>query len=107
MKMPLENLQALVRCPVCNKKYRQTKMVVLAEEEKRTTLHLICDECGASTIVFISLGQFGVVSLGMLTDLEQGEAKRVFQGEAVNSDHVIEAHQFLKDYSGGVEAFLQ
>ena len=82
-------------------------MVVLAEEEKRTTLHLICDECGAATIVFVSLGQFGVVSLGMLTDLEQGEAKRVFQGEAVTSDHVIEAHQFLKNYEGGVEALLQ
>jgi len=106
MKMPLENLQAIIRCPVCNKKYRPAKMLVLDEDEKRTTLHLSCTDCGASSMVFVSLGQFGVVSLGILTDLEQSEARRVFFGQAVSSDQVIEAHQFLKQYEGGVEALI-
>lgn len=106
MKMPLENLQPLIRCPVCNKKYEPAKMIVLDEDAKRTTLHLTCDDCGASTLVFVSMGQFGVVSLGMLTDLEQNEARKVFQGEAISSDQVIEVHQFLKNYHGGVEALL-
>lgn len=106
MKMPLENIQPLIRCPVCNKKYRSAKMMVLDEDDRRTTLHLACDGCGASTIVLVSMGQFGVVSLGVLTDLERGEARRVFQGEAVSSDQVLEAHQFLKDYQGGIEALV-
>lgn|SRR3989344_4884820 len=107
MKLPLENIQSLMRCPVCNKKYRTTKMLVIDEDDKRTTLHMTCEGCGASTLVFVSLGQFGVVTLGTLTDLEQSEARRVFQGEAVSTDNVIEAHQFLKNYTGGVEAFIQ
>lgn len=82
-------------------------MTVLDEDEKRTTLHLTCDDCGASTLVFVSIGQLGVVSLGMLTDLEQSEAKKVFQGEAISADNVIEVHQFLKRYNGGVEALIQ
>ncbi|MFZ3031658.1 MAG: hypothetical protein WA082_01360 [Candidatus Moraniibacteriota bacterium] len=107
MKLPLENIQSLMRCPVCNKKYRTTKMLVIDEDDKRTTLHMTCEGCGASTLVFVSLGQFGVVTLGTLTDLEQSEARKVFQGEAVSTDNVIEAHQFLKNYTGGVEAFIQ
>lgn len=105
MKMPLENLQSIIRCPVCNKKYRPTKMLVLDEDEKRTTLHLSCVDCGASSMVFVSMGQLGVVSLGILTDLEQSEARRVFLGETVSSDQVIEVHQFLKEQSG-VEALI-
>jgi transcription elongation factor Elf1 len=106
MKMPLENLQSLIRCPVCNKKYRPTKILVLDEDDKRTTLHLTCEGCGASSMVFVSMGQFGVVSLGLLTDLKQSEARAVFHGEAISADQVIEAHQFLKHYNGGVEALI-
>lgn len=82
-------------------------MLVIDEDDKRTTLHMTCEGCGASTLVFVSLGQFGVVTLGTLTDLEQSEARTVFQGEAVSTDNVIQAHQFLKNYTGGVEAFIQ
>ncbi|MBI2439065.1 MAG: hypothetical protein HYV45_00450 [Candidatus Moranbacteria bacterium] len=106
MKMALENIQSLIRCPVCNKKYRSMKMLVLDEDDKKTTLHLSCEGCKASSIVFVSMGQFGVVSLGFLTDLKQSEAKTVFSEEVVSTDQVIEAHQFLKQYTGGVEAFL-
>ena len=82
------------------------KMLVIDEDDKRTTLHMTCEGCSASTIVFVSLGQFGVVTLGTLTDLEQGEARRVFQGEAVSTNDVLEAHQFLKNYDGGIEALI-
>lgn len=107
MKLPLENIQSLIRCPVCNKKYRSMKMLVIDEDDKRTTLHMTCDGCSAATIVFVSLGQFGVVTVGTLTDLEQSEARQVFSGEVVSTNHVIEMHQFLKNYKGGVEALIQ
>ncbi len=82
------------------------KMLVIDEDDKRTTLHMTCEGCSASTIVFVSLGQFGVVTVGTLTDLEQSEARQVFSGEAVSSDNVIQVHQFLKHYEGGVEALI-
>lgn len=106
MKMPLENIQPLMRCPVCNKKYRPVKMLILDEDDKRTMFHLTCESCRVSTLVSVSLGQLGAMSVGVLTDLDQSEARTVFQGEAISSDQVIEVHQFLKNYSGGVEALI-
>ena len=81
-------------------------MVVVDEDDKRTTLHMTCESCGASSMIFVSLGQFGAISLGVLTDLEQSEAKRIYQSEAISTDQVIEVHQFLKQYDGGIEALI-
>lgn len=104
--MPIENLRAMVRCPVCDKKYRTAKILVLDESDKKTTLHLTCVNCGAASMLFVSLGQFGVVSLGLLTDLKHSEARTVLYGEMVSTDNVIEAHQFLKNYTGSIEALI-
>jgi transcription elongation factor Elf1 len=98
VKPNLENLKALVHCPVCNKEYRPAKMLLLDQEDKRSTLHLTCESCGASTLVYVSMSPVGVVSMGVLTDLEQGEAKRLFKGEAISSDEVLTVHQFLKEH---------
>ena len=98
MKPNLENLKALVHCPVCSKEYRPAELRLLGQEDKRSTLLLTCESCGASTLVYVSMSPVGVVSMGVLTDLEQGEAKRLFKGEAISSDEVLTVHQFLKEH---------
>jgi hypothetical protein len=45
------------------------------------------------------------MSVGVLTDLEQAEARALYRGAPVGSDDVIAAHQFLKDYQGDVKLF--
>ena len=100
MKLPLENLQSLVRCLACNKSQHLKKMVVLDEEEKKTVLHVVCEECGGSSLVHLSVGQMGVVSLGMMTDLEQSEAKRLYRGAPISTDEVLTVHQILKKHTG-------
>jgi len=91
---------------MCDTAYRHTKALVLGEEQHRTTFHVTCDKCKVSTIVFVSTGKMGVVSLGTMTDLSRTEAKRFFQNEAISSDHVIEVHEFLRDFSGGLGEFI-
>lgn len=106
MKTSIDNLENLVRCPICNKKYGQTKILVLEEEGNRTTLHLTCENCKNSSLVFISLGKMGIVSLGMLTDINREEARSLFKSEAVSSDQVIEVHEYFKDFKGGINEFI-
>ena len=55
-------------------------------------LHLTCEHCGGKTLVAISVTPFGMVSLGVLTDLDQSEARRVLSAEPVSADQVIAAH---------------
>jgi hypothetical protein len=100
MKPSINNLENLAKCPICNKKYGQAKILVLEEEMNRTTLHVTCENCKLSSLVFISSGKIGIVSLGMLTDLTRDEARSLFKGEAVSSDNVIEVHEHLKNYRG-------
>ncbi|MDQ5901857.1 MAG: hypothetical protein QG606_73 [Patescibacteria group bacterium] len=107
MSLPLEQLEPLARCPVCNKKHRRgLRMLPVAEEEKKTMLHVTCEHCGGKTLVAISVTPFGMVSLGVLTDLDQSEAKRAFSAEPISADQVIAAHQFFKQYQGGIEELI-
>jgi hypothetical protein len=97
MKPSINNLENLVKCPVCSKRYEQTKILVLEEEMNKTTLHVTCEKCKISSIVFISSGKMGIVSLGMLTDLQQEEARNMFKKEAISADNIIEIHEYLKN----------
>lgn len=106
MRTSVNNLENLVKCPICNKKYGQAKVLVLEEEGNRTTFHLTCENCENSSLIFISSGKFGIVSLGMLTDLTREEAKELFKSESISPDQVIEVHEYLKDFKGGINGFI-
>ncbi len=106
MKTSINNLENLVRCPICSKKYGRAKALILEEENNRTTLHLTCDSCKVSSLVFISSGKMGIVSLGILTDLTREEAKGIFRGEAISPDQVIEVHEYFKNFKGGLSEFI-
>lgn len=100
MKPSVNNLENLVKCPICNKKYGQAKILVLEENNNKTTLHVTCGSCKISSLIFISSGKMGIVSLGMLTDLTTEEAREIFKGEAVSADQVIDVHEYLKNFKG-------
>lgn len=81
-------------------------MLLLHQEEKRSTLHLTCESCHASSLVYVSLSPVGAVSMGVLTDLEQGEAKKLLKAEAISDDDILGVHQFLKQEKGRVDTLI-
>ncbi|MDO8529256.1 MAG: hypothetical protein Q7S18_01150 [bacterium] len=106
MKPSINNLENLVKCPICNKKYNQARILVLEEGGNRTTIHVTCGNCEISSLVFISSGKMGIISLGMLTDLTTGEAKSLFKNEAISTDQVIEVHEYFKNFQGEINDFI-
>jgi transcription elongation factor Elf1 len=106
MKPSINNLESLVKCPICNKKYGQAKVLVLEEESNKTTLHVTCENCKISSLVFVSSGKLGIVSLGMLTDINREEARNLFKGEAISTDQVIEVHEYFKNGKGKISEFV-
>lgn len=106
MESPAERLKPLLHCPSCQKKYDPDRVTLLSENDRRTVLHLNCKGCGASSVVFVSIGKMGAVSLGLLTDLSAAEAKRFYGREAVSQDDALMQHRFLKDFRGGAREYL-
>jgi len=106
MKPSINNLDNLAKCPICNKKYGQTKILVLEEEMNRTTFHATCESCKISSLVFVSSGKMGIVSIGMLTDLTREEAKNLFKSEEISADNVIEVHEYFKNFKGEISEFI-
>jgi len=108
MKHSLENLKPLIRCPVCQKKYDPGKVVLLSEDDRKTVLHIACESCGISSLVFVSLGKMGAVSFGTLTDLGREEIRKFYGNDPVSIDDTLAAHRFLKGFRGGVgECFTE
>ncbi|QQS15478.1 MAG: hypothetical protein IPK84_03865 [Candidatus Moraniibacteriota bacterium] len=106
MNGSIGNLKSLAKCPVCNKKYTSAVVTPLAENETRSTMHISCPSCGVSSILFVSMNQWGIASVGILTDLGGEESKRHFGREIVSTDQVLDAYIFLKDRSGHLSDIL-
>jgi len=98
---PVDRLKPLIHCPACQRKYDPKRATLLSGDGRKTVLHLSCAGCGASSIVSVSVGKMGAVSIGFLTDLSSHEAKRFYGREAVSSDDALMLHRFLRDFHGG------
>jgi hypothetical protein len=92
----------LAKCTVCNSSFDQSSLTVLEEKDKKTTFHVTCEKCQTSSIVFLSISQGGVVGVGVATDLDNQEAIRLFGGDAVSADEVIDMHQLMAKHKGSI-----
>lgn len=91
---------------MCEKKYNNTKIILLDENEENTTFHLTCDKCATSILVFVSGEQMGFVSLGMATDMDSNEVKKFFKNDSVSLDDVISVHEHLQTEKVSINDFI-
>lgn len=106
MNTPIGNLKSFAKCPVCNKKYTSAIVTPLLETDVRSTVHISCPSCGVSSILFVSVNQWGVASIGILTDLEGEESKKHFGREVVSTDQALDAYIFFKERAGYLKEIL-
>ncbi|QQS20859.1 MAG: hypothetical protein IPL87_04930 [Candidatus Moraniibacteriota bacterium] len=95
MNVPLGHVTPLAKCPVCQKKYASAMGVPLSDDDTHSTLHLSCPSCGVSSILSVSASQWGVASIGVLTDLSGEEARASVGKEAVPVEDALDAYIFL------------
>ncbi|MDP1620141.1 MAG: hypothetical protein Q8M12_04040, partial [bacterium] len=90
MKNKPNQADLLAKCSVCENLLDPTDIVILSEKEQKTTMHITCAKCRSAAIVFLLNNQLGVMSVGMATDLDKEEVASKFDGEAINSDEVLD-----------------
>jgi arginine/lysine/ornithine decarboxylase len=95
MEKKLNHGDFLAKCSVCDSSLAPGNIVVVDENEQKSTLHVTCLKCNSAAMVFLSSGQGGIVSLGMATDLDADEVKEKMSREAISADEIIDLHQFV------------
>ncbi len=91
-----DNLRSLQHCPVCQNQYTKEQSRVLEEKESASLLHLFCGSCRHAVVALMVSTPFGASSVGMLTDLDFADAKRLLARGPVSEEELLNFHQFLK-----------
>lgn len=106
MNQPIGTLKSFAKCPVCHKKYAPAVATPLFEDDAHSTVHLSCPSCGVSSLLFVSANQWGIASIGVLTDLEGEEALRSLGKDSVSIDQVLDAYTALGESNDRLKEML-
>lgn len=89
--------QLMKQCPLCNTEYDVDKSIQVVEEQEGAELiHFFCLNCLNSVLALVGYSQFGVSSMGMLTDLTFEDVVRLRDRDTINEDDVLQTHQYLR-----------
>lgn len=95
-----ENMQFVSRCPFCSAEYDLDGAKVVGEEEDSTVVYVTCKSCESSIVAIVAMSGFGLVSLGLVTDMTEADTKRFFKAETVTSDELLSVYELLHKTDG-------
>lgn len=102
-------------CPACGRRYRGSRIQLLAERDGLFFVDLDCSRCGSHTVAIVSvesdeteLSIIDASDIELAVDLEPehlGEdlPERL---EPVTADDVLDMHELLAGYDGGIKELL-
>jgi hypothetical protein len=86
----------LQECPLCREKYSDQCRTVIEQGEDSELMHITCGECFISVLAIITTTQFGMMSVGVMTDLSVGDISKFLTRSPLSADDVISFHQHLQ-----------
>ena len=106
MRSSEDVLQHFKKCPVCDQKYQNIRMLLVYKNRDRTGFHVSCSSCRASVLIFIQPGRMGVVSVGMITDLTAQEARLKMDRPVISPDMVLDVYKDIQSFPDKVNSLL-
>lgn len=94
-----EGLKIIANCPVCHFRYDSAETRIIDENDGAHLVYLKCQRCQSATLVLLMANNFGVSSIGVLTDLDSHEVLKFKDLPEVNSDDVLSVYHFLQNSS--------
>lgn len=91
----MKEIDVLINCPVCGRKYREENARVVQMKRSAMLVHTSCGFCSSASLAVVARGQEaeGMVTMGMLTDLDYGEACQFLRNQPVSADEVLELYE--------------
>ncbi|MBU0598001.1 hypothetical protein KKF61_03305 [Patescibacteria group bacterium] len=89
----LANVSGLISyCPLCNSSFHPRNVSIISEGDNIQLLHATCQYCSSAAVILLVVGDIGVRSVGLVTDLTQQDICRFSHSDYVSSDDVIGLH---------------
>lgn len=98
-------------CPCCARRYRGSRISLLAERDGLFFVDLDCAGCGSRTVAIVTVeledAEGIIADLAHVggTAIDPADAPRP-GADAVSADEVLEMHEFLAGFEGSVAALL-
>jgi predicted RNA-binding Zn-ribbon protein involved in translation (DUF1610 family) len=103
-------------CPACGRRYRGSRIRLLAERDGLFFVDLDCSRCGSHTVAIVTvelddseLAISDVSDIGLPDDVSVTHlGEELPEGAAlVTGDDVLEMHEFLAGFAGDIDALLR
>ena len=91
-----EALKFMGKCPLCGTAYDAVTAKLFAKKEGANLIHITCFKCKSAFMAIIMTFGQGISSVGMITDLNYEDAKKMYGRDPLTVDEVIEGYQFLQ-----------
>jgi hypothetical protein len=88
-----KNLDLVLNCSVCSSVFDDQQILLIGERENGTIFHATCQKCLTSALIFLSQTEQGMMSVGMVTDLNGNEVRDMFGRKAIDADDVLEIYR--------------
>lgn len=92
-----EQIRLLQQCPVCKGQYDAKQARILEDRGEAHLVHITCPHCQNAILAVIVSSPIGMSSVGMMTDLNEADVKRLRRRGALTEDEVLNFHSFLVD----------
>ena len=103
---------AAFTCPACNRRYRSSRIRLLAERDGLFFVDLDCAQCGSHTVAIVTIEQedaeASIASLPPMGTVQEHLGESLPSAAApVTADDVLEMHEFLAHFHGDVDGLFR
>ena len=94
-----KTLKLINQCPICSKDYNKDTVKRFLDLNSSHLIHLTCNHCQSYFVAMIMEVGKSMSTIGMITDLNYEDTKRLHNKEAISLDETIEASKILKNHN--------
>lgn len=96
VNLPSDIIKLLSYCPLCELSSRPLQAKLLEVKDEAYLIHLQCSRCQSAIIATIMPQNYGLTSIGLITDLNSDEVVHFIDANRISADDVLNFHQLFE-----------
>lgn len=90
-----DGMRLMRQCPLCQQDYEFDHIDIIEEDAGAHLVHITCTSCAGKMLAILMMSNFGMSSVGMITDLNSEDVHRLGRTEALSADDVLGLYEAL------------